>query len=244
MLLAAILFIIATFMVTLSTKLLPQVDGEMLPIIVAAPVLWATASLKPSNMMTLGCALVYGIAMTYQPIDLSLMLLLILPILSIIFSQYSSNLTVWSVLSITFTLIAGVVIGQLTHVLEGSALATVIQSMSVIGFWWGSYHWSSHSPRLWSTGTLIPVLWFLGFEQETALLSTLFVMGICLFYAHKSYSLGSVVYWALPTFAFVTLIALPTVEVNNTIFVVWLSLLGVAWMTDYILKCIANGEKI
>ncbi|NMV28035.1 hypothetical protein HKB32_02510, partial [Vibrio parahaemolyticus] len=42
--------------------------------------------------------------------------------------------------------------------------------------------------------------------------------------------------WTLPTVGFAALVVSPTTDVPNPVFVVWICLLGTAWMTDYILR--------
>ena len=42
--------------------------------------------------------------------------------------------------------------------------------------------------------------------------------------------------WTLPTVGFATLIVAPWFDVPNPVFVLWVCLLGAAWMTDYVLR--------
>ena len=52
----------------------------------------------------------------------------------------------------------------------------------------------------------------------------------------ESFRWGKLLCWTLPTVGFAALVVTPTVEVPNPVFVVWICLLGTAWMTDYILR--------
>ncbi|MEF1281098.1 hypothetical protein QTO05_18530, partial [Vibrio fortis] len=58
----------------------------------------------------------------------------------------------------------------------------------------------------------------------------------------KTFRWNKLLCWTLPTAGFAALVITPSIDVPSPVFVVWLCLLGTAWMTDYIIRTEDNED--
>ncbi|HAS62840.1 MAG TPA: hypothetical protein DCS35_09790, partial [Vibrio sp.] len=107
-------------------------------------------------------------------------------------------------------------------------------------------HWKPGNQHRWWVLLLLLPLWVAQFTY--GILFALAVIGIMSTLDNllkiKTFKWGNLLCWTLPTVGFAALVISPQVEVPNSVFVVWLCLLGTAWVTDYILQSAEYNEEI
>lgn len=122
--------------------------------------------------------------------------------------------------------------------LSGTPLVTVLQVASVIVIWWAASHWKPSYKHSWWVLALIIPLWLadLSYAVLVALSITGMMASMESLTKLTSFRWNKLLCWTLPTVGFAALVVTPSIDVPNPVFVVWLCLLGTAWMTDYILR--------
>ena len=122
--------------------------------------------------------------------------------------------------------------------LEGTPWVTIVQTLAIMVIWWAANHLKPISKHSWWALGLILPLWIA--DLPYAALIALSVTGIMASMEAltklKTFRWNKLLCWTLPTVGFAALVVTPSIEVPNPVFVVWLCLLGTAWMTDYILR--------
>ncbi|MGR5133483.1 hypothetical protein [Vibrio alfacsensis] len=244
MIFSTLQFLITTLLAVVCTRAISLSEGDIPVLALMIPALWILPQGGLAGLMLLGAMTIYGLTLSIQPIALSIGVLVLFPLLMVVFSRRSS----WGVLLtaglIVFTLQVGIMVTQQAGKLGGSAWLTIVQTLAVFIMWWSARQWRpSEKHRWWSLLLLLP-LWLA--DLPYAVLVALSITGIlasmeALAKIKNSMRWGKLLCWTLPTVGFAVLVVSPNIEVPNSVFVVWMCLLGTAWMTDYILR--SNDEQ-
>jgi hypothetical protein len=239
-------FIVTTFLAVICARAISISEGDIPVLALIIPALWILPQGKVKGVVLMASMMLYGLTLPHLPIALSVSQWVLFPLLMVVFSRRSSLNVLLAASLIAVTLLVGIMVTQSGGKLAGSPLATVLQTVSIIMIWWSLRNWrvsSKHS--WWALGLVIP-LWFAGLFYAAVI--SLCVTGIMALMesltALKSFRWGKLLCWTLPTVGFAALVVSPSVDVPNPVFVVWLSLLGTAWMTDYILRSIEENQDI
>ena len=246
MLFSTLQFFVATLLAVICARVLGYSHGDIPLLALIAPALWFIPLRGFSCAIFFMSVIVYGLTLPHQPISLSVSVWGILPLLMVSFSR-RSNLGVVLVSGlIATTLQVGIIVTQNAGKLEGDAMLTVIQTLTIIMMWWSMSHWKPIKQHRWWALLLLVPLWLT--HMAYGLLFALAVIGILgvleSLMKLKNFHWGKLLCWTLPTVAFAALVISPHVEVPNPVFVVWLCLLGTAWITDYILQSVEYNEEI
>ncbi|MGF1908299.1 hypothetical protein L4C38_02535 [Vibrio kasasachensis] len=246
MLFSTIQFFIATLLAVLCARLLGVSEGDIPLVAFIVPALWLIKKLSFASAVFFISILAYGQTLPYQPIALSVSVWIFFPLLMVIFSRRSNRVAVAIVMLIVITLQLGIITTQNSGKLDGSATMTMFQTLSVVLMWWSASHWKPSSYHRWWVLLLLIPLWVAQFTYGILFaLSTIGIMSVLEnLLKIKSFKWGKLLCWTLPTVGFAALVVSPQVEVPNPVFVVWLCLLGTAWITDYILHNAEYNEEI
>ncbi|GEM74847.1 hypothetical protein [Vibrio sagamiensis] len=239
MIYSIIQFCLTAFLVVVGTHAL-NLSHEDLPVLaLIIPALWVIPDQNRTGLILLGAMTVYGMTLSIQPLALSIAVLVLFPLLMVVFSKRSSLGVLITSALIVVTLKIGIMVTQHAGRLDGSVWATCIQILAVMVMWWAATHWQPTNQRRWWSLFLLLPLWLAGLHH--AVLLSLSLIGILataetLMKTKQSKHWGKLLCWTLPTIGFATLIVMPNIQVPSPVFVVWICLLGTAWMTDYILR--------
>ncbi|MGR5067113.1 MULTISPECIES: hypothetical protein [Vibrio] len=244
MIFSTLQFLITTLLAVVCTRAISLSEGDIPFIALMIPALWMLPQGGLAGLVLLGAMTVYGVTLSMQPIALSVGVLVLFPLLMVVFSRRSSLGVLLTAGLIVVTLQVGIMVTQQSDKLGGSAWLTVVQTLAVIVMWWSARHWKPSEKHSWWALLLLLPLWLA--DLPYAVLVALSITGIlasmeALTKIKNSMRWGKLLCWTLPTVGFAVLVVSPNIEVPNSVFVVWMCLLGTAWMTDYILR--SNDEQ-
>ncbi|WP_186175079.1 VP0952 family biofilm-associated protein [Vibrio jasicida] len=239
MIFSTLQFLITTLLAVVCARAISLSEGDIPVIALMIPALWILPQGGFAGLVLLGAMTVYGVTLSMQPIALSIGTLVLFPLLMVVFSRRSSLGVLLTAGLIVLTLQVGIMVTQQAGKLDGSPWLTVLQTMSVVVMWWAARSWRPSEKHSWWSLLLLLPLWIAGLPY--AVLLALGITGIlasmeALTKIKNSIRWGKLLCWTLPTVGFAALVVSPNIEVPNPVFVVWICLLGTAWMTDYILR--------
>ncbi|GLR05211.1 hypothetical protein GCM10007906_27990 [Vibrio hyugaensis] len=239
MIFSTLQFLVTTILAVVCARAISLSEGDIPVIALMIPALWILPQGGFAGLVLLGAMTVYGVTLSMQPIALSIGTLVLFPLLMVVFSRRSSLGVLLTAGLIVLTLQVGIMVTQQAGKLDGSPWLTVLQTLSVVVMWWAARSWRPSEKHSWWSLLLLLPLWIAGLPY--AVLLALGITGIlasmeALTKIKNSIRWGKLLCWTLPTVGFAALVVSPNIEVPNPVFVVWICLLGTAWMTDYILR--------
>ncbi|WP_104028680.1 hypothetical protein [Vibrio jasicida] len=239
MIFSTLQFLITTLLAVVCARAISLSEGDIPVIALMIPALWILPQGGFAGLVLLGAMSAYGVTLSMQPIALSIGTLVLFPLLMVVFSRRSSLGVLLTAGLIVLTLQVGIMVTQQAGKLDGSPWLTVLQTLSVVVMWWAARSWRPSEKHSWWSLLLLLPLWIAGLPY--AVLLALGITGIlasmeALTKIKNSIRWGKLLCWTLPTVGFAALVVSPNIEVPNPVFVVWICLLGTAWMTDYILR--------
>lgn len=246
MVLSTIQFLVTTLLAVVCARAISVSEGDIPVLALLIPALWVLPQGGVVGLVLIAAMTTYGLTLPHQPITLSVSLWILFPLLMVAFSKRSSIGVVLTSLLIVSTLLVGIMVTQGGGKLAGDPVVTFIQTVAVCVTWWAASHWKpSNHHSWWALGLIIP-LWIA--DLSHAALIALCVTGIMASMESlsqlKTFKWSKLLCWTLPTVGFAALVVSPNIEVPNPVFVVWLCLLGTAWMTDYILRSVEENQDI
>ncbi|MBN3573258.1 hypothetical protein [Vibrio neptunius] len=231
-------FIVTTLLAVVCARAISLSDGDIPILALIIPALWVIPNKGSVGLILMAALTTYGLTLPYQPIALSMSQWILFPLMMVVFSRRSTLGVVLTAALIVVTLQVGIMTTQSAGKLGGEPMITVVQTLAVIVTWWAVRYWQPNNQHSWWALGLILPLWMA--DLPYAALVALCVTGIFASMESlaklESFHWGKLLCWTLPTVGFAALVVTPTVEVPNPVFVVWICLLGTAWMTDYILR--------
>ncbi|MGR5446153.1 hypothetical protein [Vibrio jasicida] len=239
MIFSTLQFLVTTLLAVVCARAISLSEGDIPVIALMIPALWILPQGGFAGLVLLGAMTAYGVTLSMQPIALSIGTLVLFPLLMVVFSRRSSLGVLLTAGLIVLTLQVGIMVTQQAGKLDGSPWLTVLQTLSVVVMWWAARSWRPSEKHSWWSLLLLLPLWIAGLPY--AVLLALGITGIlasmeALTKIKNSIRWGKLLCWTLPTVGFAALVVSPNIEVPNPVFVVWICLLGTAWMTDYILR--------
>ncbi|WP_159651854.1 hypothetical protein [Vibrio atypicus] len=239
-------FIITTLLAVVCARAISLSEGDIPVLALLIPALWILPQGGVVGLILMAAMTTYGLTLPYQPIALSVSVWVLFPLLMVVFSKRSSLTVVLTSALIVTTLQVGIMVTQSGGKLGGDAIITAVQTLAVIVIWWSATHWSSSNKHSWWALGLILPLWIadLSYAALVALSITGIIASMESLAKLKTFKWTKLLCWTLPTVGFAALVISPNIEVPNPVFVVWLCLLGTAWMTDYILRSAEEESDI
>lgn len=238
MVFSTLIFIITTMLSIACANAINLSEGDIPVLSLIIPALWVFPQGGFAGLILLASLTIFGLTLPLQPIALSVGVWVLFPLMMVSFSRRSSIRVVLMTFLILITLQVGIMVTQAGGKLEGSAMLTAIQTLSVMLTWYAATHWTSSNRHSWWSLAFVLPLWFAGLTH--AALVTLCIVGMIAAVEtlpkYTNFSWNKLLCWTLPTVGFAALVISPSVDVPKPIFVVWLCLLGTAWVTDYILR--------
>ncbi|MGD8172198.1 hypothetical protein ACQEXU_11100 [Vibrio sp. TRT 21S02] len=231
-------FVITTLLAIVCARAFSLSQGDIPVLAMVIPALWMLPYGGIKGLVLLAAMTLYGLTLPYQPIPLSVSVWILFPLLMVVFSRRSSIGVVLTAALIVLTLEVGIMVTQSAGKLSGTPVVTVLQVASVIVIWWAASHWKPSYKHSWWVLALIIPLWLadLSYAVLVALSITGMMASMESLTKLTSFRWNKLLCWTLPTVGFAALVVTPSIDVPNPVFVVWLCLLGTAWMTDYILR--------
>ena len=231
-------FLITSLLAVLCALTVSASQEEVALLALLIPVIWVFPQRVIGGIVLIAAMSAYGMTLAYQPISLSISQWILFPLLMVVFSRRSSFGVLVTVSLIVVTLQIGVMITQAGGKLAGEPMMTLVQALSVIVMWWAVQGWPSSDKHCWWALGLIFPLWIAGYGDSVVVALCLTGMVACIqsMAQLKTFNWRKLLCWTLPTVGFATLIVAPWFDVPNPVFVVWVCLLGAAWMTDYVLR--------
>ncbi|MDN3698008.1 hypothetical protein QWY97_11735 [Vibrio cortegadensis] len=243
MVFSTIQFLITTILAIVCALAISLSAGDIPVIALIIPALWVLPQGGVAGVVFLAAMTIYGLTLPMQSITLSVSVWVLFPLLMVAFSKRSSLGILLTASLVVLTLQVGIMVTQNAGKLDGTPWVTIIQTLVVVAIWWVANYWKSENRKIvsrhswWSLGLIIP-LWAAGLSH--AALVSLCIVGIIasmeMLTKATKFKWNQLLCWTLPTVGFAALIISPNVDVPNPVFVVWLCLLGTAWMTDYIIR--------
>ncbi len=239
MIFATIQFFIATLLAVVCARAMSLSGGELPVLALMIPALWLLPQGGFAGLVLLGAMMAFGATLSIQPIALSIGILILFPLLMVVFSHRSTMTVLLTTGLIVLALQVGIMLTQQSGKLDGSASVTTVQTLAVIAMWWSITHWKVSSQHSWWPLLLLVPLWVA--DLTYAALVSLSLIGMLssmetLTKLKQSIHWSKLLCWTLPTVGFAALVVSPATDVPKPVFVVWICLLGTAWMTDYILR--------
>ena len=240
MIFSTIQFFITILLAVVCARAMSLSGGELPVLALMIPALWLLPQGGLAGIVLLGAMMAFGATLSMQPIALSIGILILFPLLMVVFSHRSSLGVLLTTGLIVLTLQVGIMVTQQGGKLAGSASVTVVQTLAVIVMWWSITHWKASNKHSWWPLLLLLPLWVA--DLTYAALVALCLTGMLasmetLIKIKQSIHWSKLLCWTLPTVGFAALVVSPATDVPKPVFVVWICLLGTAWMTDYILRC-------
>ncbi|WP_394247399.1 hypothetical protein [Vibrio profundi] len=231
-------FLITTLLAVVCARAISLSEGDIPVLALVIPALWILPQGGIAGLSLLAAMTVYGLTLPLQPITLSVSAWVLFPLLMVVFSRRSSIGVLLTAGLIVMTLQVGIMVTQSAGKLAGTPWVTILQTLAICVIWWSANHLkpvSRHS--WWSLGLILP-LWIadLPYAALIALSITGIMASMEALTKLKTFRWNKLLCWTLPTVAFAALVVTPSIEVPSPVFVVWLCLLGTAWMTDYIIR--------
>lgn len=239
-------FLLTTLLAVVCARAISLSEGDIPVLALLIPALWILPQGGVVGLILMAAMTAYGLTLPHQPIALSVSAWVLFPLLMVVFSKRSSIGVLLTAALIVFTLQVGIMITQASGKLGGEAVVTAVQTLAVIAIWWAAQHWNrSNQHSWWVLGLIIP-LWLadLSYAALVALSVTGIIASMESLSRLKTFKWGKLLCWTLPTVGFAALVVSPNIEVPNPVFVVWLCILGTAWMTDYILRSAEEESDI
>ncbi|TFH93615.1 hypothetical protein [Vibrio ouci] len=244
MLFSTFQFLITTLLAVVCARAISLSEGDIPVLAMLIPALWILPQGGLVGLLLMAAMTVYGLTLPYQPITLSISLWVLFPLLMVAFSKRSSLAVVLTSALIVTTLMVGIMVTQAGDKLAGEPMITMTQILAVMVIWWSASHWKPSSKHSWWALGLILPLWMA--DLSYAVLVALSITGIMASMESlsklKTFRWSKLLCWTLPTVGFAALVVSPSIEVPNPVFVVWICLLGTAWMTDYILRSAEENQ--
>ncbi|MEF1228075.1 hypothetical protein QTO02_11155 [Vibrio fortis] len=237
-------FLVTTLLAVVCARAISLSDGDIPVLAMVIPALWILPQGGVAGLALLASMTVYGLTLPMQPITLSVSAWVLFPLLMVVFSRRSSlSVLVVSGLIVT-TLQVGIMVTQSAGKLDGTPWVTVLQTLSIIVIWWAANHLKPASRHSWWSLFLILPLWIadLPYAALVALCVTGIMASMEAMTKLKTFRWNKLLCWTLPTAGFAALVITPSIDVPSPVFVVWLCLLGTAWMTDYIIRTEDNED--
>lgn len=247
MLFSTFQFLITTVLAAVCARAFSLSGGDIPLLTLIIPALWLLPQGGFAGLVLLVLLTIYGVTLPYQPIALSIAVWMFFPLLKVVFS-HRSNMGVLAITAlIVVSLELGVMVTQSYGNLAGSAPMTLLQTITVIGVWWATRHWQTSGQHSWWTLWLVLPLWLA--DHHYAVLISLCMIALfslleCLNRSSATFHWNTLLCWTLPSVGFAALVVVPGSDVPHAAFVVWVSLLGTAWMTDYLLRSLDESEEI
>jgi len=239
-------FVITTLLAIVCARTMSLSEGDIPVLALIIPALWILPQGGFRGLVLLAAMMGYGLTLPYQPFTLSVSLWILFPLLMVAFSKRSSVNVILTSLLIVTTLLVGIMVTQSAGKLPGEPVVTVVQTLAIGVVWWAASHWRpSHQHSWWALGLVIP-LWIadLPYAALLALCVTAIIASTESLSRLNTFRWSKLLCWTLPTVGFAALVIWPNIEVPNPVFVVWICLLGTAWMTDYILRSAEEQQDI
>lgn len=239
-------FLVTTLLAVVCARSISLSEGDIPVLALIIPALWIFPQGGVAGLALMAAMTTYGLTLPHQPFTLSVSLWVLFPLLMVAFSKRSSLAVVLTSALIVSTLMVGIMVTQAGGKLAGEPVITFVQIASVVVIWWSVSHWKpSNRHSWWALGLILP-LWVA--DLSYAVLVALCITGIMASMESmsklSSFRWSKLLCWTLPTVGFAALVVTPTIEVPNPVFVVWICLLGTAWMTDYILRSVEQEQDI
>ncbi|MBW3694562.1 hypothetical protein EK599_02585 [Vibrio sp. T187] len=231
-------FLITTLLAVVCARAISLSEGDIPVLALVIPALWILPQGGIAGLALLAAMTVYGLTLPLQPITLSVSVWVLFPLLMVVFSKRSSVSVLLISSLIVLTLQVGIMVTQSAGKLGGTPWVTILQIVAVVAIWWSATHLKPTSRHSWwSLGLILP-LWIadLPYAALIALSITGIMASMEALTKLKTFRWNKLLCWTLPTVAFAALVVTPSIEVPSPVFVVWLCLLGTAWMTDYIIR--------
>ncbi|MDC5809782.1 hypothetical protein OPW07_08605 [Vibrio europaeus] len=239
-------FLVTTLLAVVCARAISISEGDIPVLALVIPALWIFPQGGLVGLVLMAAMTTYGLTLPYQPITLSVSLWVLFPLLMVAFSRRSSLGVVLTSFLIVATLLIGIMVTQAGDKLAGEPVVTFVQTLSVAVIWWAASHWKpSNKHSWWALGLILP-LWIadLSYAALIALCITGIMASMESLSQLKTFRWSKLLCWTLPTVGFAALVVSPNIEVPNPVFVVWICLLGTAWMTDYILRSVEENQDI
>ncbi len=239
MIFSSIQFFFTTLLAAVCARAMSLSGGELPVLSLMIPALWLLPQGGFAGLILLGAMMVFGATLSVQPIALSVGILILFPLLMVVFSHRSSLNVLLTTGLIVLVLQVGIMVTQQGGKLDGLASITAVQTLAVITMWWSITHWKHENKHSWWPLLLLVPLWVA--DLTYAALVALTLTGIlssmeALAKLKQSIHWSKLLCWTLPTVGFAAVVVSPATDVPRPVFVVWICLLGTAWMTDYILR--------
>jgi len=231
-------FLITTLLAVVCARAISLSEGDIPVLALVIPALWILPQGGIAGLSLLAAMTVYGLTLPLQPITLSVSAWVLFPLLMVVFSRRSSVGVLLTAGLIVLTLQVGIMVTQSAGKLAGTPWVTILQTLAICVIWWSANHLKPTSRHSWwSLGLILP-LWIadLPYAALIALSITGIMASMEALTKLKTFRWNKLLCWTLPTVAFAALVVTPSIEVPSPVFVVWLCLLGTAWMTDYIIR--------
>tara|TARA_Y100001956_G_scaffold79910_1_gene94131 strand:- start:2405 stop:3145 length:741 start_codon:yes stop_codon:yes gene_type:complete len=239
-------FLVTTLLAVVCARAISLSEGDIPVLALLIPALWILPQGGVAGLILMAAMTTYGLTLPYQPIALSVSVWVLFPLLMVVFSKRSSIGVLITAALIVVTLQVGIMVTQASGKLGGEAVVTAVQTLAVMVIWWAASHWgTSNKHSWWALGLILP-LWLadLSYAALVALSVTGIIASMESLSRLKTFKWSKLLCWTLPTVGFAALVVSPNIEVPNPVFVVWLCLLGTAWMTDYVLRSAEEESDI
>ncbi|MGF1778029.1 hypothetical protein [Vibrio nomapromontoriensis] len=231
-------FIITSVLAMVCARAISVTEGDIPVLALMIPALWVLPQGGVAGLALLAAMVVYGITLPMQTIAMSIAVWILLPVFMVASSRRSNIWIVCLVGLIVITLNVGIMMTQLSGKLGGTPMVTLIQGFAVFVAWYAASHWKGSNKHSWWSLALIIPIWAAGLPHAalialcfTGMLASMESLGKL-----KTFRWNKLLCWTLPSVGFAALVIVPGVDVPKPVFVVWICLLGTAWMTDYILR--------
>ncbi|NLS13852.1 hypothetical protein HGP28_13225 [Vibrio sp. SM6] len=244
MLFSTLQFIVALLLVMFCARFGADFSEQFHWAAFAIPVLWLWPVTQLRAMIFALALVAFGWTLSYQPFSLSVAIWMLCPMFSVVSSKRSN----WGVLAtvgvIAVTLLASLFVTQEAGKLAGLPWVTVTQALLVGVIWWALRDWKMQSQPQWPALLLLVPLWISG--DTIAVLMALSLVALLLvgqaLHARQDFDWDNLLAWSLPAVSFAALELTQAIEVPKPVFVIWLCLLGTAWMADYVLRTTEECE--
>lgn len=238
MVFSAIQFFVTTLLAIVCAQSIEVTQGNVPVLALAIPALWIFSRSRASGIFLLAGLCLYGFTLPYQPTALSVSMWILFPLLMVAFSRRSNASVRLCVFGFFLFMQSGIIYSQSVGVLQGEAVYTLLQIVSIAMIWLAAVSWKTSSKHgWWALFLTIPLF---AADMAHAALISLTIVAIMASLEHMVQQRSKYLKlqcWTLPTAAFASLVALPSGgQVQSIVLLVWLLILASIWMTDYILR--------
>ncbi|CAM3002641.1 hypothetical protein [Vibrio rarus] len=237
MMFSIVQFFITTLLAIICAQSIDVSQGNVPVLALAIPALWIISRSRASGIFLLVGLCLYGFTLSYQPTALSVSMWILFPLLMVAFSKRSNNSARWYVFGFFVFMQSGIIYSQNIGILNGEAIFTLLQIVSIAMIWLAAVSWKISSKHGWWALLLVAPLMIAGMAHAALISLTIVGIMVSMESMVKSQSkLLKLQCWTLPTAAFASLVAMPSGNVQGIVLLVWLLILAAIWMTDYILR--------